>query len=501
MRETAPQGAKHPPDESVKLGASRTYAQVDFGATEEVTEESREAELILTAFRTLILLVIFVAPVLQGLSPNYETREIALAALAGIYNIAMGVACLSPGRYGVRRPFVLAMDTMLITVWIHFSGRWELASFYYVVVVVAAMWFRVGGGVVAAAVCDFLFLFLWGRMAGDARTLSPPPFTFSMAINTALLFMVGGLAGYISEAQERERNRRLERELLIANYQQEFDVSRQLQPLLVSRLNRSHSGLEVGGAIKTARQMGGGDYVDALPLPDGRTLLCIADVSGKSVRAQARVPLLKYSLRALAPLHPDLGELVDKLQETLAPDLQPDLYIALCLIVLEKDSEELTWCNAGHMAPYLVKPSAGQEAPVLLSLETTTPALGLFPDVAPQVRKAEFAAGDTLLLFTDGLADALSFGGTEDGENQVRILAARLGMDNCPTAAEAAQEMVDLACSVLDDKPFFARHFLMGDKPRDVAPHRDDIAVLVVRSTSSAAARQGCPDTQDRAVA
>lgn len=459
--------------------------------THALRDDIRDAELVLIVFRTLLLMVLALAPRVLDVQEAVDPRAIGMMVVAGVYNIVMAMACLAPGRFGVRRSLVLAMDTTLITAWIAFSGRWELIPFYYVVVVVAAMWGRVFGGVMAAAVCNFLFLFLWARVAGNTDAARPPAFTTAMAINSVLLFVVGTLAGFISEAQEREREQRLERELLIANYQSEIDLSGELQPLLVNRVSGGNSDFDIGAALQSARTVGGGDYLDAIALPDGRTLLCIGDVAGKSVRAQARVPLLKYSLRALAPLHPDPAELMERLQTTLAPDLAPELYIALCLVVIDDQTHVLQWCNAGHIAPILARfPDAKSiidEAKPRLNgeitrLETTCPALGLFPEIAPVERSVKWNRGDALLLFTDGLSDALSFGGQADGEEQVEKLAARLG-NTSSTAGEAAQELVDLAGAALDDKPFVARHFTLGEEVEKGTSRRDDVAVLVVKWT------------------
>lgn len=440
------------------------------------SEDIKDVELILAAFRTLLLGVICAAPLVFGVENNYEPRQIALIAVAGAYNIAMGLASLSPKRYRVRRPLIVLMDAALIAAWMHVSGRWELLAFNFVVVVVAAMWYRVFGGVLAAAGCDFLFLLLWGRAAADSEVALPPVFTAEMGIDVVLLFVVGALAGYISEAQERERVRRLERELLLANYQQEIDVSSQLQPLLISRFE-PNPALDLGAALQSARGAGGGDYLDALPLPGGKTLLCIADVAGKSLRAQARVPLLKYSLRALAPLHDSPAALMAQLQRALMPDLSSEIYIAVCLILLDPQAQTLFWCNAGHIAPLQV------HAHGITGLETNSPALGLFPEVSPREGRLPWHPGDALLLFTDGLADALSFGGSADGEVQVRILAMRLTNAEIPASA-SAQEMLDLAASALGDKPFMARHFPLGEKLIGSGTHRDDVAVLVARFRS-----------------
>ncbi len=442
-------------------------------------DDIRDAELLLTGFRTLLLIVLGVAPHVLHIEDAYSPQAMALMVVGGIYNIAMAVACLFPSRFGVRRPIVLLMDTTLITAWFQLSHRIEVMSFYFIVVVVAAMWFRVLGGIIAAVICNFLFLFvfLWAYVAAETPGAPSGSFGFpaSMIVNAALLFVVGALAGYISEAQEREREARLERELLIANFQHELDVSGELQPLLISRPDIS-TPFDFGLAFRSARAVGGGDYLDVLPLPDGRVLSCIADVSGKSVRAQARVPLLKYSLRALAPLHPDPVELMARLGTTLLPDLGPDLYIAVCLVVFDDKARTIQWCNAGHIAPLLVR-SGGD----VVELETTCPPLGLWPEIEPVGRKTVFKPGDAILMATDGLADALSFGGEVDGEAQVRLLTARLVGERAVRAPEAAQKMVDLAEAALENNSFVARHFTMGQELTEPRAHADDVAVLVAR--------------------
>jgi serine phosphatase RsbU (regulator of sigma subunit) len=457
--------------------------------------QAREGELVVAIFRTLVVLIAIFAPRLLGLSGNYEMPEVWLAALAGLYNIVTGLSCLRPGRYGLRRSFVVVMDMMLIPLWMRLSGQWELFPFYYLVVVVAAMWFRVLGGALAAAFCNFFFLFLWSRAAGNPEIL-PPTFTTSMALNSLLLFLVGCLVGYIAEIQERERERLLESQLLVANYQREIDLSSQMQPLLFNPTyaaeNGSEQRIELGVAMQSARTLGGGDYADAIVLPDGSTLLCIADVAGKSVRAQARLPLLKYSLRALAPLHPEPGELVQRLNETLAPDLSAELYIAFCCVRLDAEGGVLSWCNAGHIAPLLVREKDGESKTT--PLEACGPPLGMFPGIEYSPREAKWKSGDHLLMYTDGLADALSYNGTEDGEAQIQKLAARLSHEAHRPASEVAQDFIALSGAALDASetlPERLRLQLSALRPHAageaITPvsHRDDVTVMVARNPST----------------
>jgi len=462
--------------------------------------QSREAEMVVTAFRTLVLILALTAPRILGLTGQYEIPEIWLAALACTYNIAAGLSCLKPDLYAMRRIFMVMMDMMLITLWIRLSGQWELFPFYFLVVVVAAMWFRVLGGALAAAFCNFFFLLLWARAVADPEIMRIPAFTTSMALGTLLLFLVGCLVGYIVEIQDKERERRLENQLLVANYQREIDLSSQMQPLLMAQQNHNLPSLEIGVAIKTARELGGGDYIDVIPLDTDKVLLCIADVSGKSVRAQARLPLLKYALRALAPLHHDPAELVMRLNETLAPDLQPELYIAFCCCVIDGSQQSLQWCNAGHISPLRIRTKNGEAS--VRPLETCGPPLGLFPDREYATRQMRWRPGYQLLFYTDGLSDALSFNNTEDGEEQVRSLAVRLASENERNIDDVAEDFIALAGAALDASNELPERLRAGLSQRlssllpqrsesqpeaESGPgHRDDITVVVVRARTNA---------------
>lgn len=522
----------------------------------EIESDSQDVELIVAIFRTLVLLVALLAPRLFYPTSGFNVQMIWLAAIAGIYNVAVGFAYLSPSPFGMRRPFIVAMDMLLITLWIQLSEQWELFPLYYVVVVVAAMWFRVFGGVVAALFCNFFFLLLWARAAGSPGT--PMAFSTTFALNVALLLLIACLVGSVAEAQERERTRRLEGQMLVANYQREIDLATQMQPLLVpsqwvstgdgdspvttlrfaynepdipdelgangadttstqnavphnglrnefpngrqSHTSLSHLNtpgeelhtlpgapdrllsdevlnreledselvdvrplppmldrtLQMGAAMRPARSFGGGDYFDIIPLSGGRTALCIADVSGKSVRAQARLPLLKYSLRALAPLYKEPDALVKRLNETLAPDLQSELFIGLCYVVLDPRRGQLTWCNAGHIAPLLISSRAANtkqgdaSSPEITLLETNGPALGPFPEIGYSEEKLPWRPGDRLLMFTDGLSDALSYGGSEDGEEQIRLTSLAINLEYWNEPDSIAQRFVNLASAALE---------------------------------------------------
>jgi serine phosphatase RsbU (regulator of sigma subunit) len=316
-----------------------------------------------------------------------------------------------------------------------------------------------------------------------------------VALEMALLMLVGCVAGYIAKAQEGERRRRLANQLLLAQYQREIDISAQMQPLLVAPAWNGEAGatapaalsapalpLEIGAVMQPARPGYGGDYFDFIPLQEGRVALCIADVSGKSVRAQARLPLLKYALRALAPLYPQPDDLMAQLNQTLLPDLLPDFYIALCYVVLDFKNETLAWCNAGHMAPLLLaqettSPAAKKREPVA-PLAAPGPPLGVFEEAKYTSHSLPWRPGDQLLLYTDGLSDALATGtradgrAADDGEERLHRLALEIASHPAfgqpiPGAQEIAQRLVNLATG--------------STLPREESTTRDDVTVVFVR--------------------
>ena len=527
-----------------------------------------DAELIVAIFRTIVILMALFAPriasALTGTPPPtrataYDLTLVWLAVFAGAYNFAIILAYLRQGRRALRRSFIIAMDVTLITLWIQLSFEWGLFPLYYVVVIVAAVWYRTWGGVVTATVCSFFFLLILGRSTAyenlasmQSPTLATrsigvteafealirsPFFSTAYALDVAMLFMVASLVGTLAQAQERERVRRLEEQLLLASYQREIDLASQLQPLLMTHLTHSqqrepsetatsstrwategtidapsaanvgarseaalqgarvqNSDLRLGAVLQPAREFGGGDYFDLIPLEGGRSALCIADVSGKSVRAQARLPLLKYALRALAPLHNEADALVQRLNETLAPDLQGEIYIGFCVVVLDPRANKLTWCNAGHIAPLLLplRPfdERGRAVPDLIPLETCGPALGLFSDVKYKAHHALWRPGDRLLLFTDGLSDALSYNGHEDGEEQIRFVSRELDAERWREPQDVAQHFLNLALEAMENTETLWSRLSplrredepnLHSSPHAPSRHRDDMTVVAAR--------------------
>jgi serine phosphatase RsbU (regulator of sigma subunit) len=188
-------------------------------------------------------------------------------------------------------------------------------------------------------------------------------------------------------------------------------------------------------------------------------------------------------------LHPEPAELVMRLNETLAHDLSAELYIAFCCVRIDSELGVLHWCNAGHIAPLLVHCDDRDNCSTR-PLEANGPPLGMFPELEYTAGEAKWQKGDHLLLYTDGLADALSYNDTEDGEAQVKTLAARLSHESTRPASEVAQDFIALSGTALEAAetlPERLRSQFVALRPHrqeqsTPSTHRDDITVVVARA-------------------
>lgn len=192
------------------------------------------------------------------------------------------------------------------------------------------------------------------------------------------------------QALEKQR---LERDLELA-----AEIQGRLLPTQAPQLG----GFELAGWTRAARQVGG-DYYDFLPLPDGRLLTVIADVTGKGMPAALMVSALHSGLRLLLDhMAPDPA-LAERLNTHLVEVSGPNKFITLTLAVLSAHDGEVALLNAGHN-PALVVRVDGR-------VETITGGglpLGLLPKSSYSQASVELAPGDLLVLYSDGICEATS---------------------------------------------------------------------------------------------
>jgi sigma-B regulation protein RsbU (phosphoserine phosphatase) len=177
----------------------------------------------------------------------------------------------------------------------------------------------------------------------------------------------------------------------------------------------------------------GGDYFDAVKLADRQVGLCVGDVAGKGLPAA----LLMANLQAAVHAYTDSGiepqTLCQKVNHIICGNIAVDRFITFFYAMLDVASRRLRYTNAGHNAPVLVRQDGSYER-----LESGGLVLGVNPKACYEQGDLDLAAGDRLILFTDGVSEAVNAKGEEYGEQRLLHLlieSRRLG-------ARALQESV-----------------------------------------------------------
>ena len=184
-------------------------------------------------------------------------------------------------------------------------------------------------------------------------------------------------------------------------------AARQIQQTLIPQKLPELPGYEVEMFYKPLREVGG-DYFDVIELPGNRTLLAVADVSGKGMPAALLAANLQALVRSIVSVEANPLALAQQINKHLSRYTPRDRFATAVFIVLSRDSGELTYVNAGHNAP-IVFGSGSTTA-----LEATGMPLGLFAEAAYEALTALLFPGGALLVFTDGLTDSISGQNPED---------------------------------------------------------------------------------------
>ena len=214
-----------------------------------------------------------------------------------------------------------------------------------------------------------------------------------------------------AEAEEKKRfeeeNRRMEREL---------DLAREIQMSLVPSAPLITGPWEVHGQVVPARQVGG-DYFDFFALDDTRFGIAIADVSGKGVPAALLMANVQASLRAFCNGERAIPEAVRRVNHSVARSSAGGKFISLFYAEVDHRRGVLRYTNAGHNYP-LVRRRDG----ALEELTEGGMLLGLFEDTDYDMDQIPFAPGDTLLLFSDGISEAIDSRGAEFGDDRLKAV-------------------------------------------------------------------------------
>jgi len=215
--------------------------------------------------------------------------------------------------------------------------------------------------------------------------------------------------------------------LRLSKQAQEYEEAREIQQALMPKEIPRMPGLEISGSWRPARIVGG-DYFDVIKFGASRLGLCIADVSGKGTPAALLMSNLQAVVKALAAENTSPKELVEKVNRVMWRNTMEDKFITLFYGLLDLDRKTLQYANAGHNAPVLTREDAVQ-----VRLEQGGLIVGAFLESVYDQGEIDLRPGDRLVMFTDGLSEAVDGNGEEFGEKRL----AETSLCNRQLSAEA----------------------------------------------------------------
>jgi len=208
-------------------------------------------------------------------------------------------------------------------------------------------------------------------------------------------------------------------------------LARQIQQTFLPEHMPEIPGWELAARWNPARQVGG-DFYDVFNLPDNKLGLFIADVSDKGVPAALFMALTRTLVHAAVIESDSPADAMRRVNDLLIPDTKQGMFVTAIYAVLDLDKNELTYVNAGHNPPLLVKSDGAQEY-----LTRTGVALGAAENMNYEYRTFPMEKDDSLLFYTDGLTESYNIDGDFYGEAR---LEEALRENHC----SSAHELVDI---------------------------------------------------------
>ena len=195
----------------------------------------------------------------------------------------------------------------------------------------------------------------------------------------------------------------------------ELEEGRAVQKALMPEAIPDVTGWDIWLYTKPANDVCG-DLLDFLKLSEEKVCISIGDVAGKGLSAALLMAKLQSTIRAIVPDYNSLMELGEKINRIFCRDSLPKLFASLVYVELDVTSGKIKILNAGHLPPLIIRND------IIEKLKITSPALGLIPDAIFNEQTADLHSGEYLIIYSDGLTEALNEAGNFFGEKKLMEL-------------------------------------------------------------------------------
>jgi len=220
-------------------------------------------------------------------------------------------------------------------------------------------------------------------------------------------------------------------------------------------------GFDIGAATFPAAGTGG-DYFDFIEAPRGGLYIAVGDVSGHGFDAALVMALTRAYVRSFATLGMDAGEILERVNQALIADLEPERFVTMLLVRLDVLDGTMTYASAGHIPGVLLHRSGATDC----LLSSTGVPLGLFAAASYPIRRCQFGAQQILVLATDGAPETTDANERDFGHEGITEYVGTHANDSARDIAEGLFAA--------------ARSFGAAN------PQHDDITSVIIKVTNAA---------------
>jgi phosphoserine phosphatase RsbU/P len=242
------------------------------------------------------------------------------------------------------------------------------------------------------------------------------PMILANTIGMAIFALV--LTNLIKERKTAAERDSYRRELERRAYEMEIagGIQRSFLPESPPRIE----GIELAALNLPAKEVGG-DFYDFIPVSEQKWGLVIADVSGKGIPAALFMVLSRALVRANAVGNPTASQAMRRANDLIVEDDKVNMFVTLFYSVLDAAGRTLTYVNAGHNPPLMLR----QDGHAVALLEAKGIALGVMPDIGLEEREISLRKGDIVVLYTDGVTEAINSNEEQFGKERLTSIVEK----------------------------------------------------------------------------
>jgi sigma-B regulation protein RsbU (phosphoserine phosphatase) len=263
------------------------------------------------------------------------------------------------------------------------------------------------------------------------------------------IYSVGSLA-IISLENRRLFKEALEKQKL----EEELEFARDIQQNLLPSQIPPTNNFDIAAINLPSKQVGG-DYFDIIKVDEGKYIIAIADVSGKGIPASLLMANMQAFLQVISKQNIDIATATALINDLITQNTSDGRFITFFWGLLDDNEKKLTYVNAGHNPPILVRQNK------IIRLSEGGIILGVMKTIMPyNSNSIDLESGDKIILFTDGVSEAMNPYSEEFSENRLEQIAINT------SSLSAAETMNNIRKEI--------EEFVQG------APQSDDLTMLII---------------------